>query len=390
MMKLLLNKKVFSRYMFVAVAMLIAVGSLVVSHHLVSDLSKEERNKMKIWAEATKEAIEAEENVNLNLIVLILESNTTIPTILYDKNSDSYRSVNIDLEGQDEQLYLRAKATSFAKRHEPIAIEFETFEQYLYYDDSHTLKRLQWFPYIQLGVLTIFVLTSILALLSTKRMEQDRLWVGLSKETAHQLGTPLSSLIAWVEYLRLKGIDESIAQDIEKDINRLQKITDRFSKIGSTPTLHQCDIKELTLQTIDYLETRISKKVEFFSDLPLHPLYAKASEPLYAWVIENLTKNAVDAMSGTGKVSFVMTETDDTIVLDISDTGKGIPKSKFKTIFTPGYTTKSRGWGLGLSLTKRIIESYHQGKVYVLRSEIDNGTTFRIELKKQSAVNSNL
>lgn len=386
MMKLFLNKKVFSRYMFVAVAMLIAFGSLVVSHHLVSDLSNEERNKMKIWAEATKEVIETDENVNLNLVVLILESNTTIPTILYDKNSDSYRSVNIDLENKDEQSYLREKATSFAKRHEPIPIEFDTFEQYLYYDDSHTLKRLQLFPYIQLGVLSIFVLTSILALLSTKRMEQDRLWVGLSKETAHQLGTPLSSLIAWVEYLRLKGIDESIAQDMEKDISRLQEITDRFSKIGSTPTLYRCDVKELTLQTITYLEKRISRKVEFVLDLPPQALYAKVSEPLYAWVIENLTKNAVDAMSGTGKICFVMKEIGDTITLDLSDTGKGIPKSKFKTIFTPGYTTKSRGWGLGLSLTKRIIESYHNGKIFVLRSELNSGTTFRIELKKDLEV----
>lgn len=382
MMKLFLNKKVFSRYMFVAVAMLIAIGSLVVSHYLVSDLSKEERNKMKIWAEATKEAIDAEDNVNLNLIVLILESNTTIPTILYDKSQDLYRSVNIDLKDKDEQEYLREQAVAFGKKHEPIAIEFDTFEQYLYYDDSYTLKRLQLFPYIQLAVLTIFVLTSILALLSTKRMEQDRLWVGLSKETAHQLGTPLSSLMAWVEYLRLKGIDESIAQDIEKDINRLQKITDRFSKIGSEPTFARCDVKELTLQTINYLEKRISKKVEFEINLPEEALYSQISEPLYAWVIENLTKNAVDAMSGTGKVSFDMRQEDNSIVLDISDTGKGIAKSKFKTIFNPGYTTKSRGWGLGLSLAKRIIEAYHKGKIYVLKSDLENGTTFRIELKK--------
>lgn len=381
MMKLFLNKKVFSRYMFVAVAMLIAIGSLVISHYLVSDLSEEEHNKMRIWAEATKEAIDAEENVNLNLIVLILESNTTIPTILYDKSQNLYRSVNIDLKDKDEQSYLKEKAVEFAKRHEPIAIEFDTFEQYLYYDDSYTLKRLQIFPYIQLAVLTIFVLTSILALLSTKRMEQDRLWVGLSKETAHQLGTPLSSLIAWVEYLRLKGVDESITQDIEKDIQRLQKITDRFSKIGSVPTLDRCDVRSLTLQTIHYLEKRISRKVEFVLNFPDHPVYTKLSEPLYAWVVENLTKNAVDAMSGTGTILFEMNEQNNLILFDISDTGKGIPKSKFKSIFTPGYTTKSRGWGLGLSLAKRIIESYHKGRIYVLRSDT-NGTTFRIELKK--------
>lgn len=386
MMKLFLNKKVFSRYVFVAVALLIAIGSLVVSNHLVSDLSKEERSKMRIWAEATKEAIEAEDNVNLNLIVLILESNTTIPTILYDKSQNHYRSVNIDLEGKDEQNYLKEKAESFAKRHEPISIQYDTFEQYLYYDDSYTLKHLQMFPYIQLVVLTIFVLTSLLVLLTTKRMEQDRLWVGLSKETAHQLGTPLSSLIAWVEYLRLKGIDESIAQDIEKDITRLQTITDRFSKIGSIPTLARCDINYLTQETIAYLEKRISKKVDFVLHFPDNAIYAEISEPLYAWVIENLTKNAVDAMSGAGMIVFDMVEKEDLIILDITDTGKGMTKSQFKTIFNTGYTTKSRGWGLGLSLAKRIIESYHKGKIYVLKSEIDKGTTFRIELKKDIKV----
>lgn len=369
--------------MFVAMAIVIAVGSLLVSHHLVSDLSREERNKMTIWAEATKEIIDSEDDANLNLIVLILQSNTTIPVILYDKQADLYTSTNIDLEGKDEQTYLKEQAASFEKKHEPILIEFQDVEQYVYYDDSYTLKRLQLFPYVQLAVLTIFVLSSILALLSTKRMEQDRLWVGLSKETAHQLGTPLSSLIAWIEYLRLKGIDESIALDMEKDINRLQKITDRFSKIGSKPTLQKENLVELTKQAIFYLEKRISKKVEFVLHFPSHPVYANISESLYAWVIENLTKNAVDAMSGAGKIEFRLEEKGDNIILDISDTGKGMPKSKFKTIFNPGYTSKSRGWGLGLSLAKRIIETYHKGRIYVLKSEIDMGTTFRIELLKE-------
>lgn len=382
MMKLFLNKKVFSRYMFVFVAILIAVSSLVVSHHLVSDLSREERNKMTIWAEATKEIIESEENVNLNLVVLILQSNTTIPVILYDRKDDLYTSVNIDLEGKDEQAYLQNKARSFENKHEPIIIRFDDFEQYVYYDDSYTLKRLQLFPYVQLAVLAVFVLSAILALLSTKRMEQDRLWVGLSKETAHQLGTPLSSLIAWIEYLRLKGVDESIVVDMEKDISRLQKITDRFSKIGSKPTLQKENLVELTRNAILYLEKRISKKVEFSILFPAYPVYVEVSESLYGWVVENLTKNAVDAMSGVGKIEFKMQEKDDSVILDITDTGKGIPKSKYKTIFNPGFTSKSRGWGLGLSLSKRIIESYHKGRVYVLKSELDVGTTFRIELKK--------
>lgn len=368
--------------MFVVMAIVIAVGSLVVSHHLVSDLSREERNKMTIWAEATKEIIDSTDDANLNLIVLILQSNTTIPVILYDKEANFYTSVNIDLEGKEEQTYLKEKVKSFQKKHEPILIEFENVEQYVYYDDSYTLKRLQIFPYVQLAVLTIFVLSSIMALLSTKRLEQDKLWVGLSKETAHQLGTPLSSLIAWIEYLRLKGVDESIAVDMQKDIDRLQTITDRFSKIGSKPTMQKDDLVELTQQAVSYLEKRISKKVEFSLHFPSHPIYANVSESLYAWVIENLTKNAVDAMSGVGKIDFRLEERYETIVLDISDTGKGMPKSKFRTIFNPGYTSKSRGWGLGLSLAKRIIESYHGGRIYVLKSEVNVGTTFRIELKK--------
>lgn len=368
--------------MFVAMAIIIAVGSLVVSHHLVSDLSREERNKMTIWAEATKEMINSEEDVNLNLVVLILQSNKTIPVILYDKQAGLYTSVNIELEGRDEQLYLQEQSLSFEKKHTPIVIEIDDFEQFVYYDDSYTLKRLQLFPYVQLAVLTIFVLSSILALLSTKRMEQDRLWVGLSKETAHQLGTPLSSLIAWIEYLKLKGIDENITVDMEKDISRLQTITDRFSKIGSRPTLQRENLVEITQQAVLYLQKRMSKKVEFDLLLPSMPIYANISEALYSWVLENLTKNAIDAMSGEGKIEFRMEEKETSVILDITDTGKGLSKSKFKTIFNPGYTSKSRGWGLGLSLAKRIVESYHNGRIYVLKSDPNVGTTFRIELKK--------
>lgn len=368
--------------MFVAVAMLIAIGSLVVSHYLIADLSKEEHNKIKIWAEATKQMIESADDADLNLVVLILQSNTTIPVILYDEKENYYTSANIKIkEGEDEQAFLRKQVEKLRKKHTPIVIDFDEFKQFVYYDDSYTLKRLQVYPYIQLAVLTIFVLTSILALLSTKKMEQDRIWVGLSKETAHQLGTPLSSLMAWMEYLRMKGTDESIVSDMEKDIDRLQKITERFSKIGSMPTLEKQDIRTLTEQTAVYLGNRISKKVKFQLDLPSHPVYSLVSVQLYEWVIENLTKNAVDAMSGMGEVSFVMKSDENKIIIDISDTGKGIAKKDFKTVFKPGHTTKSRGWGLGLSLAKRIIEEYHKGKIYVLKSEQGVGTTFRIELE---------
>ncbi len=385
-MKLFENNRLLFRYIFVIMAIGIAIGSLVVSHYLVEDLSKEERNKIKIWAEATKEAIEGSESSNMHLVIQILESNTTIPVILYDEKDDIYTSTNIELPDDDEQqAFLKKKASSFGKKNEPILIEIsDDIRQYVFYDDSYTLKRLQLYPYIQLGVLGIFILISFLALFSTMKREQDRVWVGLSKETAHQLGTPISSLLAWIEYLRLKNTDEGTLNDMEKDIIRLQMITDRFSKIGSAPVLERKDVGEIVSQSIAYLEKRISKKVVFEINILTTPVYANLSEALFSWVLENLTKNAVDAMGGQGKISYTLTEKGQNLYLDIQDTGKGLPKSKFKTIFNPGYTTKSRGWGLGLSLTKRIIESYHSGKIYVKSSEQNVGTVFRIELNKVS------
>lgn len=381
-MKLFENNKIFSRYLFIAVAIIIVVVSLLVSHFFVKDLSKEERYKIEIWAEATKEMASNAENQNMNLVVQILKSNTTIPVILYDKKNNIYESSNIELPANNDQDFLKEKVEKFKKKHPPIIIEVEDFDQYIYYDDSYTLKRLQLYPYIQLGVLLIFILIAFFALFSTMRLEQDRLWVGLSKETAHQLGTPISSLLAWLEYLKLKEVDKTIITDMEKDVNRLQIITDRFSKIGSEPTLERMNMVDIVQQSINYLEKRISKKVTFDLQLPSIPLYALANEPLLSWVIENLSKNAVDAMNGKGKITFYLYNKGQSLYLELQDTGKGIPKSKHKIIFNPGYTTKSRGWGLGLSLSKRIIESYHEGKIYVKWSEIGVGTTFIIELKR--------
>lgn len=389
-MKFFENNKVLFRYLFIIVAMIIAFGSLFVSHYLVKDLSREERTKIEIWAEAMKEIAAnpdntaMNDNTNMYMVVRILNSNTTIPAILYDKKDNIYTSANIELPESGEQEFLAEKVKSFAKKHEPIIIEEEGLDHYVYYDDSYTLKRLQVYPYIQVGVLIIFMITAFFALFTTMKMEQDRLWVGLSKETAHQLGTPISSLLAWLEYLKLKDADETIVSDMEKDVGRLQIITDRFSKIGSAPALERKNITETIQQTISYLEKRISRKVIFEVDAPSIPLYSNISEPLVSWVIENLTKNAVDAMSGQGKITYTITDKEKTISIEIKDTGKGIPKSKFRTIFSPGYTTKSRGWGLGLSLAKRIIESYHKGKIYVKSSEIGSGTTFCIELKKEN------
>lgn len=378
------ENKTLIKYLFIAIAIVIALGSLFVSHQLVQDLSKEEESKIKIWAEATKEAACADTVAlsNINLILQIIESNKTIPVILYDKKDDYYTSHNIKTSNKNEQTFLKEKALSFEKRHDPILIETGDFEQYVYYDDSYTLKRLQAYPYIQLGVISVFLIISFIALITTKKMEQDRLWVGLSKETAHQLGTPISSLMAWIEYLKLKEVDASILSDMEKDIERLQTVTERFSKIGSVPALEKANIVDSLTQTVSYLEKRMSNKVSFIHNFPDRKLYSLISAPLFGWVIENLTKNAVDAMCGQGTIIYSISEKADLIIIDIQDTGKGIQKSKFKEIFTPGYTTKTRGWGLGLSLAKRIIETYHKGKIYVKSSELNVGTVIRIEVSK--------
>lgn len=374
------------KYIFISIVIIIAVGSLIVSNSLVKDLSREERQKIELWSEATQQVANEEDESNMELILQILSSNSTIPVILCDSSENiiSHANLNLTTEQESDSIYMRSLVKQFEKKHTPIIIDNVSFKQFVYYDDSYTLKRLQTYPYIQIVVFTIFVLISILALSSTKKAEQNKVWVGLSKETAHQLGTPISSLIAWTEYMKLKDPNGNIAKEMEKDVNRLQIVADRFSKIGSTPSNEILEMQSTVMNSVNYLENRISKKVTFTFSFPETPIYAELSTALFSWVIENITKNAVDAMEGIGSIDFSLTENSSKIFLDIKDSGKGIPKSKFKTIFTPGYTTKKRGWGLGLSLTKRIIESYHNGRIYVKSSEIGLGTTFRIELKKAS------
>jgi signal transduction histidine kinase len=364
------------------VAVVIAISSLVVSNYLVENLSQEERRKIELWAEATRLVASENDQTDMNLILQILEGNTTIPALLCDSDNHVLLHTNIELTGENDSLLLAEKVVRFKQNHEPIIIDNESFKQYVFYDDSYTLKQLQVFPYIQIGVLSIFILTSFLALISSKKAEQNRVWVGLSKETAHQLGTPISSLLAWTEYLKLKDPQSDVAREIGKDVSRLQIVAERFSKIGSEPAPDVEELKEVVRQAVSYLENRISKKVKFVFSFPPQPVLVRLSSPLFSWVIENITKNAVDAMEGKGAITFTITESSSCIYLDIADTGKGIPKSKFKTVFRPGYTTKARGWGLGLSLVKRIIESYHKGKIYVKSSEPNVGATFRIELKK--------
>lgn len=368
---------------FIFAAVLIAIFSVVVSDLLIKDLAREERQKMEVWSEATRVMTSENPSLNMQLILKIIQGNTSIPVILCTDRDEVVSYNNIEIPEKDPELFLRKKVKELKAKNPPIAIDMEDGSfQYLYYDDSIILKRLLIYPYAQLSIVFVFILLAFLALSSTKKAEQNKVWVGLSKETAHQLGTPISSLIAWVEYLRTKEIDASLLNEMDKDVKRLQTIAERFSKIGSDPDPLPTDLVESIRTALGYMSTRISSKVTIHADLPAQPILVLMNDSLFAWVIENLTKNAVDAMEGHGDIHLHIEERDALVRIDISDTGKGIPKSKFKTVFNPGYTTKRRGWGLGLSLVKRIIESLQGGKIYVKSSELGKGTTFRIELRK--------
>ena len=371
------------KFGFIFAAVLIAILSVVVSDLLIKDLAREERQRMEIWSEATRVMTSENPSLNMQLILKIIQGNTSIPVILCTDQDEVVSYNNIELPENDQTLFLKKKVGELKAKNPPIVIDMEDGSfQYLYYDDSTILKRLLLYPYVQLSVVFVFILLAFLALASTKRAEQNKVWVGLSKETAHQLGTPISSLIAWVEYLRTKEIDAFLLNEMDKDVKRLQTIAERFSKIGSDPDPVPTDLVESIQTALGYMSTRISSKVAIHADLPSHPIWVSMNDSLFAWVIENLTKNAVDAMEGHGDIYLRIEERDRLVRIDLSDTGKGIPKSKFKTVFNPGYTTKQRGWGLGLSLVKRIIESLQGGKIYVKSSELGKGTTFRIELCK--------
>jgi len=382
-MNSLYDSRQLLKYLFIVAAVVIAIASVFVSDLLIKDLAREERQKIEVWAEATRVLTSEDPSLNMNLILQIIQGNTAIPVMLCNDRDSVMNYKNIELPEKNVDEFLRKKVQELKKKKDPIVIDMEdgTY-QYLYYDDSIILKRLLVYPYAQLTVMAVFILTAFLALASTKKAEQNKVWVGLSKETAHQLGTPISSLIAWLEYLKLKDVDPSLLAEMEKDVKRLEMIAERFSKIGSTPEPVPVNICESVRSALDYMETRISSKVKISVEAPDKPVMVLMNQALFAWVIENLCKNAVDAMEGQGSITFHIEEKGSKVRIDVTDTGKGILKSKFKTVFNPGYTTKKRGWGLGLSLVKRIIESYHGGKIYVKSSEIGKGTTFRIELKQ--------
>lgn len=373
------------KFSFIAVAMIIVVVSTFFTNRLARALSVEERKKIETLAEATKQLISATPKTDLNFILKILSDNTTIPIILVDENGTIYEHRNLDTPKTNTEEFLNKKVALFKSKNKPVTINFaDGTKQFILYDDSTLLKQLYVFPYVQFGVIIVFILISYFAFSSTKRAEQDRVWVGLSKETAHQLGTPISSLLAWTELLKSRYGDQKLISDMEKDVNRLKVIADRFSKVGSKPSLKPVQLYNTLENAINYIRNRTSNKVainlKFSMDETIETLL---NVPLFEWVIENLCKNAIDAMNGSGRIDVSVNKTDSEITIDIKDTGKGMERKMYKTVFSPGFTTKERGWGLGLSLAKRIIEEYHQGKIFVKQSEIGIGTTFRIILPFQ-------
>ncbi len=373
------------RTILIVVAIIIAFISLFVSQSLVKDLSREEHSKMEIFAEAYQLLSDADENTDLSLVLAVISGNQTIPVIVVDENNQIRNYINIEIPKADTLAYLTGCVEHMRGLGNSIKIYFDDSDESHYnevcFDESLLLNRLTVYPYIQMGVVMLFVLIAIFALLSFKKTEQNRVWVGLSKETAHQLGTPISSLMAWTELLKDKYDDELIAE-MEKDVDRLQMVAERFSKIGSMPEPVQADMVGVLDGVIDYVEHRSPATVRFVRDFPNPPVNARVNASLFGWVIENICKNAVDAMSGKGTLTIKLTEDRNYVIIDVTDTGKGIAKNSWRSVFDPGYTTKERGWGLGLSLAKRIVTEYHKGRIYVAHSELGKGTTFRIEIPR--------
>ncbi len=373
----------------VLAAIIIAVASLIVSNNFVRDLAKEERNKMEIWAEAMRSFNNADETTDLGLVLKVINENHTIPIVVVDSKGKVQICRNVDVDGRtdtDSVNYVTSLGKRLYSNGRYIRIDMEGKHKksfiYVCYDDSSILKRLLYYPYVQLGVVLIFVVVAIFALLTSKRAEQNKVWVGLSKETAHQLGTPISSLMAWIEILKESYPDDVLIPEMDKDVKRLQLIADRFSKIGSLPEPVSSSLNLVVQHVVDYMDRRTSSKVLITQILPDNEVVLKLNASLFEWVIENLCKNAVDAMEGEGHIIIEVHDTPEKAIIDVTDNGKGIKKKNVRNVFKPGFTTKKRGWGLGLSLAKRIVEEYHNGRIFVKRSEIGVGTTFRIEMRK--------
>lgn len=374
------------RLLFIMVAVLIAFASVVVSHLLISDLAKEEATRMEVWAEAMRSLNAADEHTDLALVLKVINENHTIPVIVINRQGHVQTYRNVKLQGKNQADSIKdavAQAQRMRTDGHVIRIMLDNRNDYIdvCYAESLLLRRLSWFPYVQLGVILLFAGLAVFALLTLKRAEQNHVWVGLSKETAHQLGTPISSLMAWMEIMKEAYPDDKLLSEMDNDVKRLQLIADRFSKIGSQPTPEQADLIAVLQRVVAYMDSRTSRTVVIMLHASAEKVMLNLNVSLFEWIIENLCKNAVDALEGrSGRIDIYVMQKEQTVVIDLVDTGKGIRQKDMKNVFRPGFTTKQRGWGLGLSLARRIVEEYHHGKIFVKQSEVGQGTTFRIIL----------
>jgi anti-sigma regulatory factor (Ser/Thr protein kinase) len=366
-------------------AILTGLGSLIYTRYLVGILKDEERKKVELWAESTRLIAIADSSQNIEFLYSIIENNNTIPVILTDENDSIISSGNFDNARLRDADYLKSQLAKIKKKNNPIFIDLgNDHRNLIYYKDSIILTQLIYYPYVQTGIIVLFILFAFLAFSSSRKADDNQVWVSMSKETAHQLGTPTSSLAGWVEILHHKYPEITITKEISLDVDRLEKITERFSRIGAKPTLTRENIISIITGTVDYLKSRTSSRVKYrFGFDPSGEITIPVNSAILEWVFENISKNAIDSMEGNGEIIYTISETEKSIMIDISDTGKGIPKRSFKKIFNPGYTTKQRGWGLGLSLARRIIEEFHKGKIYVRHSEPGKGSCIRIILNKE-------
>ena len=374
------------RLLFIMVAVLIAFASVVVSHLLINDLAKEEATRMEVWAEAMRSLNAADEHTDLALVLKVINENHTIPVIVINRQGHVQTYRNVKLQGKNQADSIKdavAQAQRMRTDGHVIRIMLDNRNDYIdvCYAESLLLRRLSWYPYVQLGVILLFAGLAVFALLTLKRAEQNHVWVGLSKETAHQLGTPISSLMAWMEIMKEAYPDDKLLSEMDNDVKRLQLIADRFSKIGSQPTPEQADWIAVLQRVVAYMDSRTSRTVVIMLHASAEKVMLNLNVSLFEWVIENLCKNAVDALEGrSGRIDIYVMQKEQTVVIDLVDTGKGIRQKDMKNVFRPGFTTKQRGWGLGLSLARRIVEEYHHGKIFVKQSEVGQGTTFRIIL----------
>ncbi len=387
----------YGTVVFLLIAVGLAVLFLCISDNIVKKLAEQERQRMEIWADATREIANPDAaSDNIDFLLSIIQSNRNIPVLLTDDEGNILDQRNFDLPEPPDtldplyisptnQAFLNNRLNALRNTSKKIVIDIPGGEsQYLYYEDSRLLRMLGYYPYIQVVVMLVFVVLVYFAVISTKKAEQNKVWVGLTKETAHQLGTPISSLMAWMELLESLGVDADMVKEMNKDVTRLSTIASRFGKVGSKPTLEPANLNTVVSDAASYMSTRISSRIHLTVDCCHGPLMVDLSDSLFQWVMENLIKNAVDAMEAEGSITVTTGRSDRNAWIEVADTGKGLPRNRFKTIFNPGYTTKKRGWGLGLALARRIIEQYHHGRIYVAASELGRGTTFRIELPLMS------